>query len=417
MLIPPSSVAPRVNVLACRRLGSSYPLLIQVNQLSITNQDNQAEYSIISKSDGVFCNNIIIPEFSFDDYIRIRKNILLLFSNALNGDEFTSEYVLLSILSRIHTRQDSTVLGYLPINIAGLIADDSRMLALQEVIKSIVPRCLDINADINGLNNNSLLPIRDYEKNIVTSSPLQLGAGTVLLINETRLTEGALTVQGTKSAHSLHTLCSSQNLPISFSYCEIKIPTDLSFIFFSRDSTSSLFSGSDVIRIVTINDNKAPSDIDIEEHSNGNSNGISNNDKLDDEDMELEIISDDDNNNENNDNEDYNNIMTNDDNISSTIPSLSIEEYEEIRLWWSFVRQFDAVMDPSMIKLAEDDFVLSRQENNDLSPKSFHTWLTVSRLMAFSYGSRTIEPFHWKRMKYFEMIRLNLLKNEKKEIK
>lgn len=406
MLIPPSSVAPRVNVISFRRLGSSFPLLIQVNQLSMINQDTISEYSIISKSDGVFSNIITSPEFSTDDYIRIRKNILSLISLALNGDEITSEYVLLSILSRIHTRQDTTVLGYLPINITGLIEDDDRLLALQEVIKTIVPRCLAIDADINALNNTSLLPTRDYEKNIVTSSPLQLGAGTVLLINETKLVEGNLTMQGTKSMHSLRTICSTQNLPISFSYCEIKIPTDLSFIFFSRNSSSSLFSGSDVIRIITTNNNKAPNDIDIENFSSVTYINTSNNHTVH-EDMELEII----NNDEVDEN---NNILMDNDNISLSIPSFTVDEYDEIRLWWSVVRQFDAIMDPSMIKLAEDDFVLSRQENNDLSPNTFHTWLTVSRLMAFSYGSNTIEPYHWKRMKYFEMIRLNLLKNEKK---
>jgi hypothetical protein len=104
-------------------------------------------------------------------------------------------------------------------------------------------------------------------------------------------------------------------------------------------------------------------------------------------------------------------IKENDVNVMDTDSIIESDEVlDDIRLWWSNCRLGDVKMDENMVKYAEDDFVLARQ-TKDISPSTFHTWLTIARLITISFGVENMEPKHWDMMRDLEKQRNITIEN------
>jgi hypothetical protein len=75
-----------------------------------------------------------------------------------------------------------------------------------------------------------------------------VGAGTVLIFDDTAMTEGQLSVEGFKSMTAIRSVVSTQKLPVDFTYCKVDVPTDVAILFLSHTSPSIL-SPNEVLRI------------------------------------------------------------------------------------------------------------------------------------------------------------------------
>jgi hypothetical protein len=73
-------------------------------------------------------------------------------------------------------------------------------------------------------------PFKNYDSNCLEPSPLQLGAGTVLLVDECSMSEGALSERGTQSAAALRSVVQKQVLPLQFPYCNVRIEATYSML-------------------------------------------------------------------------------------------------------------------------------------------------------------------------------------------
>lgn len=54
----------------------------------------------------------------------------------------------------------------------------------------------------------------------------------------------------------------------------------------------------------------------------------------------------------------------------------------------------------------EDDFVRARQLDRPVPVSIFHTWVTLARLVAFSFGSSCMQPQHWEHAMRLEKQRM-----------
>ena len=215
------------------------------------------------------------------------------------------------------------------------------------------------------------------EKNISTDcidhSKLQLGAGTVLVIDETRMTEGCLNQHALHSIKALESVVKQQMLPVNFEYCPgIRIPTDVCVILVSK---SPSILAQDMIKCFS------PTEVFAQRGeaavSKENENEVA---------MDISLGFD------------------------------AAEELHSIRQWWAHCRVSNASLDDGMVSYVEEDFVTARQKRNQnnepldicdpqhypIEGADFHNWLTLSRLQTIAEGNSVISPAQWKKIRRLE---------------
>jgi len=371
--LPPPSVAPRLHCIVFRRLGASFPLLVSVSMpvtmtmtmTASSSSRGSAEPLLVAASPWAASAVSAAAAATRSEGAAgagggpaVYGWVVRRVARALGGDALAAEYVALALLSRIRSREqhESLLLGVLSLSLSGLLPGDPRLAALRAVVADVVPRCVAIEADGPSLDAVAMYPVRDDAKNRLTLSPLQLGTGTVVLVNETGLAEGRLGPQAARSAAALRCVATTQNLPVAFPYCDVKIPTDYPLIFATATQAgNSIFSPSDAVKVIL----QPPVD-GVSAHDDDGGEG-------------------------------------------DTAAQLALA-----RLWWARARHCsDVAMSDATARHAEDDFVHARQADARLSPADFHRWLTVARLLAAATGDGEICVAHWERMRALERARLD----------
>lgn len=134
-----------------------------------------------------------------------RQEIIAQLAEALEGDKLAAEWLLLSLLGKIHTRRGALALGQLPINIVlpQTMDDTSRVVnKLQKVLEQLLPRLVKLDFNIAELNKVKYLP-ESKDENLI-SGVLQLPQGTTVLVDESRMGEGNLQDRGESMCQQEH---------------------------------------------------------------------------------------------------------------------------------------------------------------------------------------------------------------------
>lgn len=164
---------------------------------------------------------------------RARLSTILI--QLLGGDALASEYLILSLISRIHRRKDVTTLGQLPIGLAGIIPQMKFLIdKLYELISKITTHSHFIDMSIANLNNLRFTPRKDHDNNKMIAGTLQLPDGLYLVLNETALSVGQLTAQGTENLRTLNQIIRWQRHNYNFKFHSVEIDTDLKVLVISE---------------------------------------------------------------------------------------------------------------------------------------------------------------------------------------
>lgn len=115
--------------------------------------------SVVKKSE---ISQKIVEKLS-ENFKEVREKIIAVFKLILNGDSFSAEYLLLSLLSRVHTRNDGFILGNVSINMTNLTPTQSRTLST--FLKSITPFTLYFPMTLDNLDSKNLSPKKNYDTN------------------------------------------------------------------------------------------------------------------------------------------------------------------------------------------------------------------------------------------------------------
>lgn len=236
--------------------------------------------------------------------------------------------------------------------------------------------CVDresLNAGVEASAKYRLFAEKDGGSDCISLSELQLGGGTVLVVDERRMAEGPLTETALKSLRAIEAVVKLQMLPIEFEYCPgVQIPTDICVVIFSdsptiiSDSALRCHSPSDIYSV---------------------------------------------------------------DNPKENLSTCDYLDTAHLRRWWAHCKVSDASLDAAMIKYVEEDFVSARQGSEHIIPgdkdvvvsaysiegADFHNWLTVARICALAKGSSNIDRLHWSHMRELEWNR-HLMKHTDSEI-
>lgn len=144
----------------------------------------------------------IAKDFLF--YQDTREKLLAVLKMILGGDAIASEYLLISLLSKIHNRQTDLLLGNLSVNLTNLTPNDAK--ALTTFIRNITPLTNYLPLTIDSLENLKLSPHKNYDTNSLEGGLLQMMDGTIVIVDETNMKEGQIKEKGILNIKTLATL-------------------------------------------------------------------------------------------------------------------------------------------------------------------------------------------------------------------
>ncbi|CAK9260337.1 unnamed protein product [Sphagnum jensenii] len=275
---------------------------------------------------------------------QIRQSLLDCLRNVIGGDSLAAEYMLLHLLSQVHTRVDSMALGKLSLNLTGCNpgvqgAPSPLAVSASNTIAKLLPRSHLMPLSLHSLNLASIAPRKDYAANRLMTGMLQLAEGTHLTLDETALEAGTLNATGIQNLASLKHLLEWQKVEYDFQFYKMEMPADLPVLILSQ-AKSRMLPADAVVPL-----------------------------------------------------------------MSTATPACSTPDeldFAKWRLYLTMARDMEHTLQPSILKTVEDDLVAARQEDRTLGPETFHRWLTMARLMAVSYMEPTLLPERWRMVRDLE---------------
>ncbi|ORY86256.1 putative alanine racemase-domain-containing protein [Protomyces lactucae-debilis] len=147
----------------------------------------------------------------------------------LSGDALAAECLLLALCASVTVRSP-VLIGPIALNLRNIEGDQASALKL--LIQELAAYTEVIDLSIAGLNKHQLFPTHDGEQ--FKPGQIQLPKDTVVLLDESALSEGKLEERGVKNLQCLANSITSQELVFAFPFNEFKIAMDLCFIDLSK---------------------------------------------------------------------------------------------------------------------------------------------------------------------------------------
>lgn len=187
----------------------------------------------------------------------MRDSIIAMLASCVLNDKLAAEYILMCIMSK-PVRVSGQVLGKISLNIVYPCTDNTcDIVELVKLLKMICSRVVVIDVNIGSMNCMDVYAKKDYEINRLKAGRLQVAEGTVLVMNESELSDGRLSERGVKNIRALKSVSDNSTAPVDFKYYQSNVDVDASVLQISKNGKSII--GSDV----TIRIQKQPEQIPI----------------------------------------------------------------------------------------------------------------------------------------------------------
>jgi hypothetical protein len=215
---PSTALVPRLHALAVRSLPFYSPCLpYTVNFLS--------EERLAS----AFQRQFSVP----GSMLAARTAAAEQLAKCLGGDSLAAEYFLMLLVARSFAKHGEKSLGTWSLNLAAW-PESLDPSALREASGDLVPRAVQLDLTSDTLNTKPWRPRKDFVANRLVAAQLQLAAGTLLMLDETKMAEGQLTAEGVKALLSIQMLVTENKLACDFTSYDVKIPLELSCVLLSN---------------------------------------------------------------------------------------------------------------------------------------------------------------------------------------
>ncbi|KAI8998908.1 putative alanine racemase-domain-containing protein [Trametes punicea] len=183
-----------------------------------------------------------------EDNSQVREELISwMAEEALGGDRVAAEWVLLSCISRVHSRHPpllppSLVISrFPPPPPVPSTASDTPLLTptLSAVLQYLLPLTHTLPLSLDTLNKSQFVPESKDED--LHAGVLQIPQGTVLLVTEGGVREGQLLERGVMNVRALQDVIDAQTLSYVFPFSQYSFPTDISCIVLSEGRKSTFF--------------------------------------------------------------------------------------------------------------------------------------------------------------------------------
>jgi len=233
---PSSALVPRIHAIHVRKLPFYHPLLP-------FSPDWLSEARLIA----VYQRNLGTPEA----VAAARDAAIAQLTLHLNGDAFAAEYLLMLLVSRsfgLHGSSQS--LGSWALNITNW-PNDVPVTSLSDAVSELVPQSACLEVSTETLGSRRWRPRKDFEANRLVAAQLQLASGTLLVLDETRLSEGTISGEGVKALGAIASLVTEQKLTCDYQSYDVHIPLELTCVLVSKQR--SIIKDLEVVLPMSIN--------------------------------------------------------------------------------------------------------------------------------------------------------------------
>ncbi|KAL1337427.1 hypothetical protein HN51_032095 [Arachis hypogaea] len=296
-----------------------------------------------------FLQNNPIIEPKLDMVKGIREALLRHLTAVLGNDDVAAHFMLLHLLSKVHSRVDSLAVGKLSLNLTCFSKEIVSIFGnqLNVVVKNLMPFTHCIPLTVEYLNTASLAPKKNYETNRLETGALQLAEGSHLIVDETKLEAGTLNSLGVENARLLNNLVEWQKVEYDFKYYKMDMTTDVQLLVLSEGKSNIL-----------------PADVIVPFRPSA----------------------------------------------ANCSEAVTAEALEAWRWYLATVRQLPHSIESEMQQVVENDLVAARQADRSLNAQDLSRWLTMSRLMSLSFGETSLSLEHWQMVKELDRLRKERLK-------
>lgn len=226
---PSTSLVPRLHVLAHRKLPFHHPLLPYT-------PDFLSEARLAS----AFQKQLSAPNIM----MAARSAAIMQLAKEMGGDMVAAEYLLMLLVSRSFQKHGDKLLGSWSLNVAGW-PSALKSHSLGDAVGELVPRVAHLEVSNNTLNTHKWKPRKDFVANRLVAGQLQLAAGTLVMIDECKMSEGELNAEGVKNFLAIQEVVVDNKLPCDFTSYDVKVPLEVSCVLLSE--RKSIVKGVDVL--------------------------------------------------------------------------------------------------------------------------------------------------------------------------
>uniref|UniRef100_A0A672LD47 Mini-chromosome maintenance complex-binding protein n=1 Tax=Sinocyclocheilus grahami TaxID=75366 RepID=A0A672LD47_SINGR len=339
---PPPSLVPRLHMLYAQPLVHNNPLLP-----SSAPENNVHESSLATYTD-------VLGELA-----SVRAELHTYLTHVLMGDSLAAEYLILHLISNVYSRRDVLPLGKFTLNLSGCPHSSPYTEHLYKVIQQLVPSSYRLCMSLHNMNNQRMVPRKDYTANRLVSGTLQLANNTSLFLDETQLEQGQLDATGVRNITALGNLISWQKVDYDFNYHQMEFPCNIN-VLITSEGRSLLPSDSQVNLRPTLN---PPN---LEEYLSA-----------------VQV---------------------------AQVPS----QFNKYRIYLSGARALNYTISDEITKAVEEDFVEMRKDDpQSMSAEDLHRLLVVARLLSLSHGQNTLSRDGWMKAKQLEALRISRTQQQK----
>ncbi|RZC40480.1 mini-chromosome maintenance complex-binding protein [Asbolus verrucosus] len=292
----------------------------------------------------------------------IKKELLILLTQLLFGDELTAEYMIYHLISEVYLRKDFMAIGKFSLNVSNIpkIENLDYVQELYKFLTLLLTKSHYIAMSLENMNELTFIPKKDYTSNRLTSSVLQLSSNTHLVLDETKLSTGKLNETGINGVKALANAIKNQKTMYDFTYYQLEFDCDIPFLILSEGKSM------------------LPSDVHI---------------VLEPDEMHLNT---------------FNEIL------EAARHFLKPDLLNEMRLYITQAKLTQYEITDGIQELVQNEFVNMRQKGN-VSGDDLHNLLVLARLVCISQGKNTLNPECWKQACSLEEARKERIKKTVKQ--
>ncbi|CAM4726768.1 unnamed protein product [Leuciscus chuanchicus] len=333
---PPASLVPRLHMLYAQPLVHNNPLLPSS-----------------ALENGDYLSSVL------GELASVRAELLTFLTHVLMGDSLAAEYLILHLISNVYSRRDVLPLGKFTLNLSGCPLSSPYTEHLYNVIQQLVPSSFRLCMSLQNMNNQRMVPRKDYTANRLMSGILQLANNTSLFLDETQLEQGQLDTTGVQNITALGNLISWQKVDYDFNYHQMEFPCNINVLIASE--------GRSLL----------PSDCQIHLRPTLNPPNL----------------------------EEY---------LSAVQVAQVPSQINKYRIYLSVARALNYTISDEITKAVEEDFVEMRKDDpQSMSAEDLHRLLVVARLLSLSHGQNTLSRDGWMKAKQLEVLRLSQTQQQK----